>query len=134
MSWTARFYLTECVSCRGPLDRDLLTAKKCTACLAASAARRAQYPPRVGVTTALRKRILERDGGRCRHCGVVVRESKVDRYDRHPALAEIDHIVPVALGGPTVPGNLQLLCKTCNRRKGAKAPPGPRRSLSKAAR
>lgn len=35
---------------------------------------------------------------------------------------EIDHIMPLALGGSNWPINLQLLCPTCNRRKGAKDP------------
>jgi 5-methylcytosine-specific restriction endonuclease McrA len=30
-----------------------------------------------------------------------------------------DHVIPVALGGATTIGNLQLLCGDCNREKGA---------------
>jgi len=33
---------------------------------------------------------------------------------------EFDHIVPLAAGGPNVADNLQLLCRPCNRSKGAK--------------
>lgn len=35
---------------------------------------------------------------------------------------EIDHIMPIALGGTNERGNLQLLCRYCNRSKGAKHP------------
>ena len=35
-------------------------------------------------------------------------------------LFEIDHIVPRAKGGPDIDDNLQLLCPTCNRRKGSR--------------
>jgi hypothetical protein len=35
---------------------------------------------------------------------------------------EIDHIMPLALGGDNSAHNLQLLCVTCNRRKNAKHP------------
>ena len=35
-------------------------------------------------------------------------------------LFEVDHIVPRAKGGPDIDDNLQLLCPTCNRRKGSK--------------
>ena len=33
---------------------------------------------------------------------------------------EIDHIIPVALGGDNKPDNLWLLCRNCNRSKGIK--------------
>lgn len=33
---------------------------------------------------------------------------------------EIDHITPISKGGTDERGNLQTLCRTCNRRKGAK--------------
>ena len=31
---------------------------------------------------------------------------------------EIDHIIPASLGGPDTRENTQVLCQTCNRRKG----------------
>lgn len=45
--------------------------------------------------------------GKCQVCG--------DTENLH-----VDHIVPVARGGRTEPGNLQLLCRFCNISKGAK--------------
>ena len=38
------------------------------------------------------------------------------------SLIEVDHIMPIALGGTNESSNLQLLCRTCNRSKGAKHP------------
>lgn len=35
---------------------------------------------------------------------------------------EVDHIVPLPLGGGNAPANLQLLCMPCNRKKGHAAP------------
>jgi 5-methylcytosine-specific restriction endonuclease McrA len=35
---------------------------------------------------------------------------------------EVDHITPLKLGGSNRPSNLQLLCRSCNRRKAAKHP------------
>lgn len=54
----------------------------------------------------LRRLVLERDKGRCCECGSDIN-------------LEIDHIIPVRLGGATSEANLQLLCRDCNRRKGA---------------
>ena len=47
-----------------------------------------------------------RDGGRCRQCGSTA--------DLH-----FDHVIPWSKGGANTLGNIQLLCGTCNRRKGA---------------
>jgi len=50
--------------------------------------------------------VWQRDGGRCVQCAS--NES-----------LEFDHIIPLAMGGANTTRNLQLLCETCNRRKGA---------------
>lgn len=50
--------------------------------------------------------VWQRDQGRCVECGS---QEKL----------EFDHIIPVAMGGSDTTRNLQLLCETCNRRKGA---------------
>lgn len=53
------------------------------------------------------KKIKAAAGGKCQVCG--------DTNNLH-----VDHIVPVARGGKTELGNLQLLCRFCNISKGAK--------------
>ena len=50
--------------------------------------------------------VFLRDGDRCKMCGSTKRLT-------------IDHIVPVAWGGPDDADNLQVLCQDCNRRKGS---------------
>lgn len=63
------------------------------------------------MTPALRRQIMERDNYTCQICG----KHMPDEVGLH-----IDHIVPVAKGGKTVPSNLQVLCSKCNGGKGTK--------------
>lgn len=56
-----------------------------------------------------RSEIFTRDGGHCRRCGT--------ELHLEPHGFEIDHIVPLSLGGPDTPANVQLMCQPCNREK-----------------
>ena len=53
------------------------------------------------VWARIRRRVLERDGYRCQHCGRAGR-------------LEIDHRVRVEDGGGDEPENLQALCSACH--------------------
>ena len=63
------------------------------------------------LTNELRAAIMERDHYTCRMCG---------KYMPDRVGLQIDHIVPVAKGGKTVPSNLQVLCSVCNGKKSDK--------------
>lgn len=63
--------------------------------------RRKRHVPEV-----FRERVVRRDDGRCVRCGS---EEQLT----------VDHVRPFSRGGPTVPRNLQLLCKSCNSSKSA---------------
>lgn len=70
---------------------------------------------RVRLPNAIRKldidhlnNLMALQGGKCVYCKV-----SLTSY-------QIDHILPVAKGGDNRKENIQLLCATCNRRKGAK--------------
>ncbi len=49
--------------------------------------------------------VWQRDGGKCVECGA-------DQY------LEFDHIIPYSRGGASTEGNVQLLCRACNLKKG----------------
>ena len=53
------------------------------------------------------------DIGECEHCGAILKGTK------GWAIARLDHITPVVLGGLTTDENTQLLCANCNARKTA---------------
>ncbi|TQM25796.1 TerD family protein [Nocardia bhagyanarayanae] len=51
--------------------------------------------------------VWQRDGGKCVECGSA-------HY------LEFDHVIPLSRGGATSASNLQILCRACNRAKGAR--------------
>ena len=59
------------------------------------------------IPLALRREVFAHDGWMCVYC-----QSK--------RRLEIDHIIAISKGGTDDRSNLQTLCRTCNRRKGAK--------------
>lgn len=62
---------------------------------------------RFGVSDVLR--LLDEQRGACRFCAVPIRENY-----------HVDHIVPLCKNGTNHASNIQLLCPSCNMRKGAK--------------
>jgi hypothetical protein len=63
-------------------------------------------PARAAIPDEVKVFVWNRDGGCCVKCGSNQR-------------LEFDHVIPVSLGGANTARNLQLLCETCNRSKGA---------------
>ena len=59
-------------------------------------------------TDSQKRAAYERQDGKCADCG-----RRFDFEEMHG-----DHIVPWSKGGHTSPDNLQMLCRTCNLRKG----------------
>lgn len=71
----------------------------------------------------MRATVLERDGYQCRHCGWMPGDPiPLKAGTNRPVFRtlEIDHVWPKSLGGPNELGNFQVLCTTCNCRKGAR--------------
>ena len=61
-------------------------------------------------TKTMKQRTYDAQDGRCALCGGQFKQGAM----------EADHITPWSDGGPTVQANCQMLCKECNRRKGAR--------------
>lgn len=61
------------------------------------------------LTDEIRQQVFKRDNYQCQCCG---------KERRRGISLEIDHILPIAMGGKNEPSNLQTLCKQCNSIKG----------------
>lgn len=58
--------------------------------------------------------IFERDGFKCQLCGI---KTRLDYNRYHPKRSELDHIIPLSLGGEHSKRNTQCLCRHCNATK-----------------
>src|SRR5664280_77462 len=58
------------------------------------------------IPDSVKQFVFQRDDGRCVSCQSLNG-------------LQFDHIIPVALGGSSEPSNLQILCATCNSKKGS---------------
>jgi endogenous inhibitor of DNA gyrase (YacG/DUF329 family) len=64
--------------------------------------------------------VFERDGWTCRDCGLATPREKRGTYDADAP--ELDHIMPLSLGGAHSYMNTQCLCRSCNAKKGNTPP------------
>lgn len=69
-------------------------------------------------TRKVKREAIERAGGKCQKCAAVLK----------PGEAEVDHILPLEMGGESVIANAQTLCKVCHKAKTAKDVKGIRKS------
>lgn len=87
-------------------------------------------PVRKKISKRTRGAVYARDDWSCRDCGLRIEPRTPDEQSGRlapsvPGLSidepyvwlELDHVVPVVLGGTNEPTNLQALCSPCNRRK-----------------
>jgi 5-methylcytosine-specific restriction endonuclease McrA len=63
-------------------------------------------------------KVFKRDGWRCHICARAT--PMVHRGTQKPTAPELDHIVPLSLGGDHSYGNTACCCRQCNHRKGAR--------------
>lgn len=64
------------------------------------------------IPASLRTLVVERAGNRCEYCGL--------SQGGQAAAFHIDHVIPMAAGGPTTADNLALACVSCSLRKAAR--------------
>jgi 5-methylcytosine-specific restriction endonuclease McrA len=88
------------------VERELRARRKLERAHAVLRRERAAEPRREPIPRELRLAVWQRDRGRCVECG--------GDFE-----LQFDHVIPFSMGGATTAENLQLLCATCNREKGA---------------
>jgi hypothetical protein len=78
--------------------------------------------PAPAAPRGLRAEVLRRDGWQCRNCGWSPGDPVPSTPTGRPLYRglELDHRHPKSLGGPDNLDNFQVLCTTCNTRKGAR--------------
>lgn len=78
--------------------------------------------PAPAAPRGLRAQVLRRDGWRCQECGWTPGDPVPLAPTGRPLYRglEMDHIHPKSLGGPDTLDNFQVLCTSCNTRKGAR--------------
>jgi 5-methylcytosine-specific restriction endonuclease McrA len=106
-------------SCQGARDKSQKArGRKTPRARAAKAARKAMHRGAEHADRIDPIKVCERDGWRCRLCGRKTPERLRGTHDdRAP---EVDHILPVSLGGKHVWANVQCACRSCNLAKGAR--------------
>lgn len=136
---TERQYRTlkPCTRCQAPTIGLLNWNRKCRLCRAEEnreAARKDRQSPsgraRRKMQKAIRRArcaiaaekidpiaVFERDKWICRLCGIGTPRRLRGTYQ--PNAPELDHIIPLALGGGHTWGNVQCACRACNGKKGA---------------
>jgi len=114
--------LRECVHCSSPFTpvhgRQLLCSERCANRRHGSGKTHRARARRAGVEyePVKRTRVFDRDAWRCQVCGA--RTPKRLIGSTKPNAPELDHRVPLALGGGHTWANVQCACRACNARKG----------------
>lgn len=98
---------------RSPIYREVRAFRK--AVERANRDARKRGTPGNGLTAGIRKRLWFLQKGKCAACYARLKTEGLQKY-------HLDHIEPLALGGPHCDANVQLLCPGCNVRKGATPP------------
>jgi 5-methylcytosine-specific restriction enzyme A len=75
---------------------------------------------RISIPREVRVFVFNRDRNQCQSCHCIFSEAKLN----------VDHIIPIALGGSNDLSNLQTLCRRCNNKKKHRIDPRFKRRFS----
>ena len=104
-----KYETVECVLCGSSFKQDRIGRNHCENCRTTDRIRRVWHED-VNVRAK-----LEADGWKCKHCGKSTPES--ERGTLEQTAPELDHILPLSLGGAHSWANMQCLCRACNTEK-----------------
>lgn len=109
---TRKACITE--GCRGYSTNGRPRCPECDVDAGARKNRRRRSTPGDGAALRLRQQIDANGQAQCAHC------IRANNVTFHPAAGiEVDHIIPLAVGGHDTTGNVQALCIKHHRRKTA---------------
>jgi len=72
------------------------------------------------ISPQVRRKVRERDDNRCVICNRANGTIYLNRFKPYKVKLEFGHVFPHSKGGDRCINNIQMECKKCNRKKGAK--------------
>lgn len=72
------------------------------------------------IAESVRRAVIVRDKGICQYCGDVGEFQVFSENGWVWQQHELDHVIPLFLGGENSEGNIVVACRRCNRSKGHK--------------
>jgi 5-methylcytosine-specific restriction endonuclease McrA len=132
-----RFYRCICQGCQAQvIRRSRISNALCSTCLRRKQRQSDSYKASKRIAKAKRRvregvraeridpiKVFQRDGWLCHMCGIHTPSSLRGTYQ--PNAPELDHVVPLALGGEHTWINVKCSCRKCNGEKGATYGAGP---------
>lgn len=111
-----RVWFPECSGCQSVFCAQGPQAKYCRRCRGSRRGGWRDRRAKVAGRSVVPRLVFERDGWRCQICGASTPERW--RGTKHRRAPELDHRVPLSVGGEHSYDNTQTACRECNAKKG----------------